>query len=187
MAEGPSLRIDDVGGTQSWLVVRADAHSPAAQGLGAPFGRVAVHDGVTVLGVRPTEWIIRGSDPDKVEAFVGKLDRSGHVSVVDLSHGRLQFEIAGEHGPEVLASICDLDLSSTMTPNQSVTSATVAKVVCDLARLDGPSGLPCYLLAADRSYHRYLWAVLNDAATPLGVSLPGAVDLHHTKHARNTP
>ena len=85
---------------------------------------------------------------------------SAHV--VDLTHGRLLIEVAGEAAAATMEKVCSIDWSDEMMPDGAVTSASVAKVSCDIVRHDREH--PAYWLAADRSFGQYLYDALVDAA-----------------------
>ena len=127
-------------------------------GLGPAFGTSEVVGEAMVCGSRPGEWLVFG-DADAVAAVVDGAD--GHV--VDLTHGRLMIEIAGTAATGTLEKVCSLDWDDRMMPDGAVTSASVAKVSCDVIRSDR-DGAPAYLIAADRSFGQYLYDALVDAA-----------------------
>ena len=139
-------------------IVRAAADSAAAAGLGVEFGASRRVGSTLVCGSRPDEWLVLG---DPAPALDG-LDRSGHVTVMDLTHGRALLRLTTEHAPSVLEKVCSLDFSDSMTPDGAVTTASVAKVICDLIR-DEVGGTPSYLIACDRSLGDWLVGALLDA------------------------
>ncbi len=130
------------------------------------FGSSRLDDDVTVAGVRPGEWLVIGPSP-AVEAAVGALDLTGFAHAVAITHGRVCIRVTGDTAPRMLEKVCSLDLADHMTPDGAATSASVAKVTCDLVRRDH-DGERSYLLLADCSYRRYLLDALRDAAAEFG-------------------
>ena len=143
------------------LVVRTNPNSPAAAGLDCPHGTSRTIGPVTVLGQRPSEWIVIGPDAE-VRAVVGELDTGGHTSVVDITHSRCLFALSGADGPRVIEKVNGLDWSDPMMPDGAVTGGSVAKVTCDLARHDN-GGVWTVWIMADRSFGQYLFDAIADA------------------------
>jgi len=100
---------------------------------------------------------------------IDKLDRSGHVSVIDGTHSRTLFRLTGEAAASALEKLCSLDWSDHMTPDGAAVSASVARVTCDIVRND-LEGAPSYLISCDRSYGQYLFDVILDAGQEFGVA-----------------
>ena len=169
MADSPAFEtpIMRAGSTQTALsdesettktLVRAAPDSAAGDHLGVAFGSSRRVDGTLVCGSRPDEWLLLG-DPSPV---VAGLDTTGHVSVVDFTHGRALLRLTAPDAAKVLEKVCSLDLSDAMTPDGAVASASIAKVTCDLVR-DDRDGTPSYLIACDRSFGDYLFGAVLDA------------------------
>lgn len=168
-----ALRLADASAVTK-LVVRSDQPQ-----FDVGFGASVEVDDALVCGSRPGEWLILGSAA-ACAAAAEQVDRSGFTSIIDLTHGRALFRITGDDAPRALEKVCSLDWSDTMTPDGAVTSASVARVSCDVLRHDvaeaahgtgvGPDrGEPAarrrsYLIACDRSFGQYLFDALADAA-----------------------
>lgn len=150
-------------------IVRAAPDSAAVGQMGVGFGASRRADGVLVCGQRPTEWVLIG-DESAVAALVGGLDTTGHVDVIDITHGRALIRLSGDDAPSVLEKVCGLDWSEQMTPNGATTSGSVAKVTCDLVR-DDTSTSRSYLISCDRSFGQYLFDALLDAGAEFGVGI----------------
>lgn len=129
-----------------------------ATGLGPAFGTSELVGEALVCGSRPGEWLVIG-EADAVRAAVGDVE----AHTVDLTHGRVLIEVAGEAAAGTLEKICNLDWSDSMTPDGAVVSASVAKISCDVIRHDN-DGRRAYLVAADRSFGQYLYDAIADAA-----------------------
>ena len=172
------------------LAIRADADHPAAQWLAVAFGRSRRDGSALIWGLRPGEWLVSGP-AGAVNGVVDGLDTSGHVGVVDLTHGLALFRLTGAGAASVLEKICSLDWSNVMTPDGAVVSASVAKVACDIARHDladleaegeADGGVPgdagdavdgrrSYLLACDRSFGNHLFEATLDAGREFGIAV----------------
>ena len=74
-----------------------------------------------VWSVRHGEWTVLGSRP-------------GEDDVVDLSHVRAMFRLAGVDASKVLAKICALDLGDDMFPEGAAARTLVAGVATELVR-----------------------------------------------------
>ncbi len=138
------------------VVVKATPVHPSR--LEPTFGSSAVVGDALVCGSRPDEWLVLGP-ADAVAAVVD--GAGGHC--VDLTHGRVLIEVVGTVVTSMLETVCGLDWTDDMMPDGAVTSASVAKVSCDVIRCDN-DGEPAYLIAADRSFGQYLYDALADAA-----------------------
>ena len=151
-------------------LVRADPGTAAAEQLSVVFGssRLDGND-VAVLGQRPDEFMMVGT-PAATTSLVESLDRSGHVSVIDHTHSRAMFRLTGSDAPATLEKLCSVDWSDPMMPDGAVVSANVAKVGCDIARLDH-GGDRSYLIACDRSFAQYLFDAIIDAGNEFGIAV----------------
>ena len=96
-----------------------------------------------VLSVAPGEWIVIGTRP-------------AGGDVVDLTHVRAAFRLTGPGAPDLLATVCALDLGDEMTPNGSAARTLVVAVATEIVR-DDVDGEPSYLLLMSRSFARSVW------------------------------
>jgi len=170
--ESGGLTLTDSSATVKWLV-RAFDEGPAAACLQTPFGSSRQDpSGALVLGSRPGEWILLGAQ-DAVARVVESLQGFGSgdfVTAVEWTHGRAMFRVSGRHAPRALEKVCSLDWSDPMTPDGAVTSASVAKVICDIAR-DDCRGTLSYLVLCDRSFGQYVFDALIDAGREFGLTV----------------
>ena len=162
-----ALNLRDLSSTAK-LLVRAAPGTNATRRMAAPFGSSRTEDGVLIAGQRPDEWVLLGPDA-AIEALVASLDRSGHVSVIDVTHSRALFRLTGARAALVLEKLCSLDWSDRMTPDGAAVSAPVARVGCDVVRND-LDGVPSYLISCDRSYGQYLFDTILDAGREYSLS-----------------
>jgi len=151
------------------LVVRAAATSEAAKRLAVEFGQSRIDRDALVCGSRPGEWMVIGEET-AVGAVTHRLELGETVSVIDLTHGRALLRVSGEAAASTLEKICSLDFTDRMTPDGAVTSASVARVTCDLIRND-LDGVPSYLLACDRSFGQYLFDAVLDAGEEFSIAV----------------
>jgi sarcosine oxidase subunit alpha len=156
------------------MVVRAGADTEVATSFAVGFGAGRRDRGALIVGQRPGEWHVLGSAA-AVAAVIDPLDTAGHVSVINLTHGRATMRLTGAAATGPLEKICSLDWSEAMTPNYAAVSASVAKVTCDIVR-DDQDGVPSYLISCDRSLGQYLFGALVDAGDEFGLGLVDSVD-----------
>lgn len=150
------------------LVIRAAVGTAAKAHLAVAFGASRMSHDVLIAGTRPDEWMLIG-DAEPVSVRVESLPMDGHVSIIDWTHGRCAFRLAGPDSTKVLEKVCSIDWSDAMTPDGAVLSATVAGVACDIVRADqGDSA--SYLILSDRSFGQYLFDAIFDAGTEFGIS-----------------
>ncbi|MYJ41121.1 MAG: hypothetical protein F4076_01550 [Acidimicrobiaceae bacterium] len=171
-SSGGPLMLADASGTTKWLV-RGEVGGAAADRMDAPFGSSRdAGGGACVLGSRPGEWIVVGPADAVAGVVVGLdgLDASEFVTALDWTHGRALFLVTGTDAPRMLEKVCSLDWSDAMTPDGAVASASVAKVICDVARCDS-DGTPTYMIFCDRSFGQYLFDALIDAGEEFGLAV----------------
>jgi heterotetrameric sarcosine oxidase gamma subunit len=164
--ETADLALADESALSKWIV-RAPTGSGAAEGLATPFGSSSVRNGTLIAATRPDEWLLLGSVIE-IEDILQTLPAAGPVTLVDWTHARAVLRLTGQPAPRALEKVCGLDWSDDMTPDGAVTSASVAKVTCDVVRND-LAGVPSYLILCDRSFGQYLYDALADAAAEFGV------------------
>jgi len=167
---GAALTLHDVSATTK-IIVRAGPETVASHQMDTPFGTSRTEEGVLVVGQRPDEWIVLGPAAAS-RALVERLDRSGHVSVIDHTHSRALFRLTGDEAASVLEKLCSLDWNDHMTPDGAAVSASVAKVTCDIVR-DDLDGTRSYLISCDRSYGQYLFDAILDARHEFGIGPAG--------------
>lgn len=155
--------------TMTKMSIRAADGAAAIGQLDVAFGRTRMSGPARICGIRPDEWWVIGDHHD-VSAVTDQLDTSGHVSMVDLTHGRCMFRVTGDDAARMLEKVCGLDWSDNMMPDGAATSASVAKTTCDIVRADN-NGVRSYLLACDRSFGQYLFDALLDAGDEFSISV----------------
>ena len=160
--------------------VRAVEAGAAARALGVPFGRAQRDEhGVLVVGSGPGEWLALGAPGTADElaqrcwerlravAAGGKL-----VTVVDVTHGRAVMRLTGDRSAELLAKVCAIDFSESVTPNGAAFRSSVARLVTDVVR-DDVGGTRSHLLHCETSSGRYLFDALLDAGGEFGIDIDG--------------
>ena len=156
-ASGGAVTVTDLSHLTK-LVVKTTPARP--DGLAPPFGTSATAGEALICGSRPGEWTVIGSTDACRDAVGSPSATSAHV--VDVTHGRVLLAVAGTAATSTLEKVCSLDWSDAMMPDGAVTSASVAKVTCDVVRHDGDT--PTYWISADRSFGQYLHDALLDAS-----------------------
>ena len=136
--------------------------------MSVPFGSSRTEESVLIVGQRPDEFLLLGHET-AIRVLLDGLDRAGHVSVIDNTHGRAMFRLTGAGSASVLEKLCSLDWNDHMTPDGAAVSGSVAKVTCDIVRND-LQGTPSYLISCDRSYGQYLFEVILDAGQEFSIS-----------------
>lgn len=160
--------------------VRAPADGVMARALGVPFGRAARdRDGALVIGSGPGEWLVLGPAGQQL-ALRGRLaetaaEASGQelVTVIDLTHGRALMRLTGDSAADLLAKVCAIDFTDTVTSDGTAFRSSVARLVTDVARDDQPGGVRSYLLHCERSSGQYLFDALLDAGAEFGIDVDG--------------
>jgi heterotetrameric sarcosine oxidase gamma subunit len=156
------------------VLLRATPGSPVAQSLGVSFREAHRVDGVLVVGSGPGEWMLlaaagtAGAVIDQWRPAAG----DGHVSVIDLTHGRALVRLTGEDAARLLSKVCAIDLADAVTPNGSGFRSSVAKVATDVIR-DDVGDERSYLLHCERSSGQYLFDALLDAGAEFGIDVDG--------------
>ena len=168
------------------VLVKADANGPYT--AAALAHRRAIRHGagagvVLEIGSSPGEWLHVGW-PGTSGTLLAKLgadtaDVHEHISVIDLTHGRAMMRLTGGDAPSLLAKICAIDLSDSVTPNLSAFRSSVAKTVTDVVRDDlvgdNQSGRRSYLLHCERSSGQYLFDCVLDAGTEFEIDVAGLI------------
>ena len=151
------------------IQVRAPIDGQAATALGVRFGRAARDaSGTLVVGSGPGEWLLLagpGADLDMEAA------QDPSASWVDQTHGRALIRLNGKSAATVLAQVCGVDLSDTITPDGAAFRTSVAAVATDVIRDD--RDVPSYLLHCERSSGQYLFDALLRAGADLGIEIDG--------------
>lgn len=154
------------------IQVRAAIDGPAAAALGVRFGRAGRDaSGTLVVGSGPGEWLLLagpGQDPEP-ERFTAA-DPS--ASWVDLTHGRSLIRLNGKSAAAVLATVCGVDLSDTITPDGAAFRTSVAALATDVIR-DDRDAAPSYLVHCERSSGQYLFDALLRAGAEIGIEIDG--------------
>ncbi len=126
-------------------------------------GSSAIHADTHLLWLGPDEWLAVFPDEHREEVLTslrGAL-ASLHAAVVDTSHARAIIELSGACARDVLRKGCHLDLHPSRFGVGSVAQSKFARCHVLLHQSDDA---PTYGLHVPRSFARYLWSWLEDAA-----------------------
>ena len=133
-------------------------------------GTSASHGDRHLFWLGPDEWLAVFRDEDREEvlpALRAALEAS-HASVVDVSHARAVVSVSGRDARSLLLKGCHLDLHPSRFRAGSVAQSRFARCHVLLHQTDDA---PAYDLYVHRSFARYLWAWLEDAAAEYGVAV----------------
>ncbi|MEJ2860702.1 sarcosine oxidase subunit gamma [Actinomycetospora flava] len=178
VATGPLTLSDESPLAKVHVRAPFDGASPAALGVG--FGRAARADlgtgDVLVVGSGPGEWLVLGA-PNTAGALRAAIEErlagtGEFTTVLDLTHGRALLRLTGRDAATVLAAVCAIDLSDTVTPDGTALRSSLAAVVTDLVR-DDQDQTASYLLHVERSSGQYLADALLDAGAPSRLEITG--------------
>ena len=176
-AGGPELTITDCTPLAK-VQLRAPVSGQAAAEVGVPFGRAARDQaGTLVVGSGPGEWLLLAAPGQAPElqsrlASIAAQAPGEHVTWVDLTHGRALIRLTGSGAANVLARVCGIDLSDTITPDGAAFRCSVASVATDIVR-DDRNGTRSYLLHCERSSGDYLFSSLLRAGADYGIEIDG--------------
>ena len=158
--------------------VRAPIGGRAAAELAVPFGRAARDPaGTLVAGSGPGEWLLLaapGEGPALTARATGLAARCPGelVTATDVTHGRALVRLTGQRAASVLAKVCGVDTSDSITPDGAAFRTAVAAVATDVIR-DDTGGVPSYLLHCERSSGGYLFGELLAAGGEFGIEIDG--------------
>lgn len=188
MADGPIARspiapagpIEVDGG---WVVSRRQSSAALRLADLSPLTKVAVKAEMPPFDVeyghssRLGEWLVIGSGPGEWTLLgpIGvtrKIDTTGFVTVIDLTHGRALVRLTGDQAANVLEKVCSIDLTDSMCPNGAAFRASVANLVTDVIR-DDIEGIRSYLLHCERSSGQFLFDSLIDAGAEFDIDVDG--------------
>ena len=133
-------------------------------------GATAVHGDRTLFWLGPDEWlaVFGDGERDRVIADLRKALARRHAALVDLSHASAIISVAGPRAREVLQKGCPLDLHPSRFPAGACARSKFARCHVLLHR---PDESPACDLHVPRSFARYLWAWLEDAAAEYGLAI----------------
>ena len=123
-----------------------------------------------LLWLGPDEWLAVFRDERREEVLSALRDALAplHAAVVDVSHARTAVALAGPHARSVLQKGCHLDLHPLRFRAGNVAQSRFARCHILLHQTDDA---PAYDLYVQRSFARYLWSWLEDAAAEYGIAI----------------
>ena len=128
------------------------------------------HRDRSLFWLGPDEWlgVFRDEDREEVLAELRLALQASHASVVDVSHARAVVSVSGRDARSLLLKGCHLDLHPSRFRAGSVAQSRFARCHVLLHQTDDA---PAYDLYVQRSFARYLWSWLEDAAAEFGVAI----------------
>ena len=133
-------------------------------------GATAVHGDRTLFWLGPDEWlaVFGEGERKRVIADLRKALAPRHAALVDQSHARAILSVAGPRARLVLQKGCPLDLHPSRFRAGACAQSKFARCQVLLHQSDDA---PAYDLYVPRSFARYLWAWLEDAAAEYGLAI----------------
>lgn len=120
----------------------------------------------------PDEWLLLAdNDGEGADALAENLTtdlRATAHTLVDISHRNIAIELIGDDAVDVLNTGCPLDLGDRAFPVGMATRTLFAKAEIVLLRV-GTDQRPQFRIECWRSFGRYLYAHLRDAAGLIGI------------------
>ena len=134
-------------------------------------GSAVRHGGTTLFWLGPDEWlaVFPSEEREEVVAALREALAPLPAAVVDLSHARAIVSVAGRQARSVLQKGCHLDLHPSRFRAGSAAQSKFAR--CHLLLHQTGDAPPAYDLYVHRSFARYLWSWLEDAAAEYGVAI----------------
>ncbi|MDQ2741714.1 MAG: hypothetical protein M3Z66_05395 [Chloroflexota bacterium] len=105
---------------------------------------------------------------DTLETLRGAAAKRRCVHLTDITGSLCGLRLLGPQAPAVLERLSTLDLAVDRFPDGAFAQGALAKIHALVARRDA-AGLAGYDLYLDRDLAAYLWGVLLEAGTPLGL------------------
>jgi sarcosine oxidase subunit gamma len=138
--------------------------------LGMPVNGYRASPRGRALRLGPDEWLLWAPEAvaDGLLAEAAATLAGRHYALVDVSHGRAAFAVAGAAAASVLRRGCPLDLSPAAFPAGMATRTLVGKCEVVLARAGDQ---PTFEIECGRSFAQYLRDFLVAAAR--GIGSPG--------------
>ena len=166
------LIVEGAGAPQ--LLATVWSGTPTAINAGWTDGQVGVYC------LRPDRYLVHGAagTDAALEARVrGALPAGALLTVTNITHGRAEIQLAGEHCVALLSRLCALNFAAHEFPNMYAKQTSVAKISQVVVRCDEGTQ-PAYTLIGARSLGQYLWAALLAAGIDFG-AFPAASNNHH--------
>jgi len=129
-------------------------------------------DGALVARLADTEVLVLdsldggGALPHRLEGKWSADNPPGTYFVIRQA-GNFQFLVTGEHGAEMFAKLCAVDLRSAKFPSGAVAQTSVARTNCIVIR-DDVGDVTAWRVLGDSASAEYLWVYLVDAMNEFG-------------------
>ena len=140
----------------------ADAWFETTLGVQAPAALSHIQIGlVSIAWLAPAEWLATGPEKDVEQIRIRCAEAAGpHGLMVDLSHGRISFELCGRAARAVIASHCPLDLSDAAMPVGAAMRSVFSDTGFFISRHPDRDDQPCYRLVFDQAMAAYAGRML---------------------------
>jgi sarcosine oxidase subunit gamma len=134
-----------------------------------PPGNATTANDIAALWLQPNAWMlmapptVEGAFAHTVQAACGDAG-----SVVDQTHGRVSFSIAGRNARRVLQNLCRLDLHPRAFGPGRVATTPMAEITCLLYQRDE---IPTFDLILSTSFATHFAGALTHAAAGVGYEI----------------
>ena len=118
-------------------------------------------------------WTKPGEEASKLRMLAKAISNSELMATVtDITHGRAALRLVGPDSRSVLTRLCGLNFSPLAFPNQAIQASSVAKTPQWVVR-DDLGEMASFVLLGARSLGVYLWEVIMEAGSDLGIQPMG--------------
>jgi len=156
------------------VTVRAAIAAALGMMVAATPNHAAQKDGVTILGVGPDRWLV--VEPERpgreLDTRLNEALTDTPASLVDLSHSRTVFRIAGRSSRDLLAKGCGIDFHPRAFPAGSCVQCLLGHVGALLHAVDA---VPSFDLYVARGFALTVWEWLIESATEYGCRIEKAI------------
>ena len=120
--------------------------------------------------VGPGTWLLADTAGAAPEPAALRTALRGFATVVDLSHARTAFLLAGPAAERTIAKFCSIDLAGGAFPAGSATNTRLGHIGMTLTRLDDA---PTFEILVYRGYAEHAFETLVDAGAEFGLEIVG--------------
>ena len=120
--------------------------------------------------VGPGTWLLADAAQAAPEPAALRTALRGLATVVDLSHARTAFFLAGPAAAQTIATFCSLDITGGAFPAGSATNTRLGHIGMTLTHLDD---VPTFEILVYRGYAEHAFEVLVNAGAEFGLEITG--------------
>lgn len=156
---GPAARFS----LRAWPAIAAEIGVAAGFDLAGPVNSVRVSGERLSARLGPNEWLLIApeGEGEEIPAAIGASFGDRFHALIDIGHRNVAFSVGGPHAADILNAGCPLDLSEAAFPPGMATRTLLGKAEIVLMR---PGGEPSFRVECWRSFARYVYGFLTEAA-----------------------